>query len=207
MEGETDMPAPPEPVVPAVVPPAVVTPPVLVVPPVFVVVPPAVVAPPELVVPNIPALGRGAGPVVLSIPEVLRIWGVDLGADGVAFPLESAAGPYVPDALLHNLLAPSALAWCGPANRLGAACLLQTFSEYPVPAAFATARAVVARYHYAVLFVFGQPRRTDVDAERNAGLQAILFHPGRGETSRVHFRWAPHVQLAIGEIGDALHAV
>ena len=138
-----------------------------------------------------------------SILDVLRAWGVDVVDDGVSFPLGDD-DRYVPDALLHGILSPAAVAWCGEWSRLGPSCLLQAFAEYPPATAFARARAVVGRYHYPVLFLFGVPCGTAADAQRNAGLQAILFHPGRAETSRVHFRWTPGAQLVIGEIGDAV---
>jgi hypothetical protein len=138
--------------------------------------------------------------------DVLRAWGVDVGVDGVAFPLTEDAPPFVPDAVLYNALSPAAVAWCGPAPpRLGASCLAQIFDDRPPAVAFARARAVVTRYRCALLFLVGRP--TDVtDTDGNAGLQAILFHPDRGETSRVHFRWPAPVRLVIGEIGDAVVA-
>ena len=146
-----------------------------------------------------------------AILDVVRSWGLDVGTDAIRFPL-GADDFFVPCGLLYRVLANPAVEWCGEANRLGGTCLLQTFAAaYPPKAAFAVARAVVSRYRFPLLFLFGlrpRPGQPPPDEdEENAGLQAILFRPGRGETSRVHFRWAgdnptqPPL-LYIGEIGD-----
>jgi hypothetical protein len=62
--------------------------------------------------------------------SALAEWHVDVGYDGVTFPIPGG-DPYIPTGIIHNVLSEKVVGWCGQTNRLGPHCLLTILNTCP----------------------------------------------------------------------------
>ena len=162
-----------------------------------------------------------------SLSDILVAWGVDVGCADVRLP--PAFRSYV---LLHGVstevdgMHPWAReAWSDPTrtradapttSRLGDSCVAELLVQaYPPREAFLAARDIALLHRYPVVLIFGQESAWDaprgrrrlrpLTAAESAGLQALVFAPGSGQTSRAHWRSSTGpdgpMHLCIGELG------
>lgn len=74
--------------------------------------------------------GTDAVPHPRDARSALAGWCVDVGYEGVTFPIPGG-DPYIPTGIIHNGLSEKVVDWCGPTNRLGSHCLLTIRSTCP----------------------------------------------------------------------------
>lgn len=152
--------------------------------------------------------GSDAAPTLSDrYAAVWTAWGVDAVWRDPVVALPAAA-------TLYGALPPATVEWCGPANRFGSnAVLWDALPRYPDRTVFAAAKGCAAAHRLPVLLCYGAPDPVPTPdrpgLDDNCGVQTILFRPGTGESTRVHYlrRRAAAAAAAggfvIGEIGDA----
>lgn len=152
--------------------------------------------------------------------RLLAAWGVDASYARQMFHLQPDAEStvwYTPDGILFDALSDATVAWCGPANRYGARCVLEVKPVFPAQNVFAKLRALARDFRIAALLLYGRPDMPATDERMryeslaySQGLMAILFRPGDGTTCRVHFNLVEGrgVRVVPGEVGEfgPLHA-
>jgi hypothetical protein len=125
---------------------------------------------------------------------------------------------YTPDGLLYDILSDEALEWCGGSNRHSRHAWLEIKPCFPAQDVFVKLRRLAIDYEHPVVLLYGRPDIVPTEArmdyqnmQYHQGVMGILFRPGDGRSTRVHFNATddgppssetPRVHLHIGECGE-----